>query len=417
MRFLFLLALLAGCPTPVSGTIELGLTAAPGSTLLDAVTRIRVTITNPRQTVEALRGDNGFSLVLDVEANGAAANLIVEGFDQNDNLTAVGQSPEFGVAAINARIVVYMGSPLGIARAPVSLSPARSNVQADQLTYGLVFAGGNLGGPASDAIAVYNAYDHSLVGGLPMPAPRDGIAVAAAANGIVTLFGGADDTPTGTYWLFDSDFAPSGAYLEITDLPGFARANELMLPIGTNTDRYLVTGTPPLDILGNAVTPRTDIAGLAPRGASHLGASGARTALLLDTTGRLVRFHDDTFEPLALSRPDAAIAALPDGRFVVIGGGTTEEQNDIIVVDAGGNTSISADVLTTPRAGARVAATKRHIVITGDPIEILDAGNFQLLATRAAIVGQPYALPNDQIMIVDATNGELSLFTPPPPEL
>lgn len=417
MRFLVLLAMLAGCPTPVSGTIDLGLTTAPGSTLLDAVTKIRVTITNPRQTVEALRGDTGFSLVLDVEATGAAANLIVEGFDQNDNLTAVGQSPEFGVAAINARIVVYMGSPLGIARAPVSLSPARANVQADQLTYGVVFAGGNLGGPASDAIAVYNVYDHSLVGGLPMPAPRDGIALAASANGIVTLFGGADDTPTGTYWLFDSDFAPSGAYLEITDVPGFARANELMLPIGTNTDRYLVTGTPPLDVQGNSVTARTDIAGLAPRGASHLAPSGARTALLLDTTGRLVRFHDDILEPLALSRPDAAIAALPDGRFIVVGGGTTDEQNDIVVVDAAGNTSISADVLTTPRVGARAAATKRHIVVTGDPIEILDAGTLQSLATRDSIVGQPYALPNDQIMIVDATNGELSLFTPPPPAL
>nr|MBA3504014.1 hypothetical protein [Deltaproteobacteria bacterium] len=156
MKWVALLALLAGCPTAASGTIDLGLTTAPGSTLLDGVTVLRVELTNPRQIVEAPRGPDGFSVSLDVEANGEPGTLVVEGFDANGGLIAVGQSPEFGVAAINARIVIYMGAPLSVARAPASLSPARANVQGDVLLpFGVIFAGGRDAANApSDALAI-----------------------------------------------------------------------------------------------------------------------------------------------------------------------------------------------------------------------------------------------------------------------
>ena len=412
-----LLALLAGCPTATSGTIDLGLTAAPGSTLLDDVTLLRVELTNPPQIVEATRGPEGFELALDVEATGEPGMLVVSGFDGNGALIAVGQSPEFGVAAINARIVIYMGAPLSIGRAPTSLTPARANVRGDVvLPYGAIFAGGrDAANVPSDAIAIYNVYDHTLAGGKPMPAARDGITVAAGANGIVSLYGGRDAAmnPTGTYWLFDTTFAPSGAYLEVRDTPGFARADQAALDIGV--DKFVITGEPALDLDLTTSAARTDITGLGPRAASHVTSQGVRTALALDTTGQLVRFSNDAFAALGVARLGGAIASLNDGRFVVVGGGTPDEANDVLVVDAAGGITTIADVLAAPRTDANVTATRRHVVITGNPIEILDAATLAPLATRDAIEGLPFALPNDQVLIVDSTNGELSLFTPPPP--
>jgi len=64
MRWLAALALCA-C-TGTVGTIDLRLTTAPDSHVLDAVQRLRVTITNPRQVVEAGRSGSGFSIVLEV---------------------------------------------------------------------------------------------------------------------------------------------------------------------------------------------------------------------------------------------------------------------------------------------------------------------------------------------------------------
>jgi hypothetical protein len=246
-----------------------------------------------------------------------------------------------------------------------------------------------------------------------MPAARDGITVASGTGGIVTLFGGRDAAanPTGTYWLLDANFAP-GVYLEVIDVPGLARADEVALDI--TPDNFVITGTPPIDIVAATVTPRTDIAGLARSAASFVTAAGVRTGLVIDTTGRLVRFREGGFELLSTTRLGGAVAALPDGRFIVVGGGSADEANDILVVDASGTVSTVSDVLAAPRLDARVAVTRRHIVITGTPIEILDAATLAPLATRDALEGLPFALPNDQVLIVDTANGELSLFTPPP---
>lgn len=409
----------AGCTTPVTGTIDLELATAPGSTLLDSVERLRVTLTNPLQVVEATRGPDGFTLALDVEATGEPGAIVVEGFDAADALVAAGQSPEFGVAAIDARIVIYLAPPLSIERAPVSLMPARTNVSVGPLLFGAVLAGGR--DPAtlapSDAIAVYNAFDHSLAGGRPMPAARDGIVVATTSTNLVYLFGGRDaaGNPTGTYWLFDTNVAPSGAYLELGDHPGFARADEVAVPIAV--DQFIVTGTPPIETRGTSVVERTAAPALAPAAASMVAVNGTRTTLVLDATGKLVRFRGetvDTLEPAA--RPGASLGALPDGRFLVVGGGTADEQNDVVVVDAEtGIGNVLADALAHPHAGASVAVTPRHVVIAGaNAIEVLDAATLARLVTGAALAGPAIALPNDQVLIL-GDGGELSLFTPPPP--
>lgn len=418
MKRLLLLAVLAGCPTSNVGTIDLELAAAPGSLLLDNIAKLRVTLTAPRQVVVAERGPNGFSLALDVEASGITGALVVEGLDTADALIAGGESPPFSVSAIDARIVVYLSTPLAIDRAPVSLTPARANIAGDTLSYGAIFAGGKdvVTGMPSDAIAIYNAYDHSLVGGKPLPAPRDGLVVATGANGIVRLFGGRDGAgnPTGTYWQFDTTFPPNGAYAELGDFVGFARAGEAAVAVAANT--FVITGTPPVDIAGADVTARTDVSGLAPTAGSFVAETGARTALTLDTTGRLVRYHDNMFAPLAQSRPGGAVATLPDGRFIVVGGGTAEEANDILVVDTSGTVATLPDALAAPTLDAHVAATRRHVLVSspGNRVEIFDVQTLASVITHDPLDALPFALPNNQVLLVDRSNGDLFLFTPPP---
>lgn len=418
MKRLLLLAVLAGCPSPTTGTIDLALTTAPGSPLLDTVTKLRVTLTAPRQVVEAVRGDAGFTLALDVEATGELGTIAVEGLDANDALVAGGETPSFAVTGIDARVVVYMSVPFAVQRAPVTLSPARANVAGDKLPYGVIFAGGRdlATGAASDAVAIYNAYDHSLVGGKPLIAPRDGITVAAGANGIVHLFGGRDlaGNPTGTYWQFDTEFPPNGAYADIGDFAGFARADEAAFSLGANN--LVVTGTPPIDIVAPDVTARTDLAGLAPTAGSYVDTAGARTAVTLDTAGHLVRYRDNAFETLAPMRPGGAIATLPDGRFIVVGGGTPDEANDVLVVDTSGTVSAVPDVLLAPLVDARVAATRRHVVITSatERVQVLDAATLAPVVDHEPFDASPFALPNNQVLLVDRSNGDLFLFTPPP---
>jgi hypothetical protein len=413
MRYLLLLAL-AGCPSAREGTVELGLTSAPGSTLLDDVQKLRVTLTTPHEVVEAVRGPDGFSLAIDVEATGSPGELLVEGLDANDALIAGGQSPPFNIAGIDARVVVYMAAPLSFNRTPVALTPARANVSASPLVYGVALAGGHdAAGAPSDAIAIYNAYDHTIAGGKMMPAPRDGIVMSSTSTNGIVLFGGRDaaGNATGTEWLFDTNVQPSGAYFDLGDHPGFARADETSLTLGV--DRFMLTGTPPLDVAGSGVQARTDVATLVT-GASHF-VDNVPVALALDDTGRLHRFRTAAFEPDTLVRPGGTIGILPDGRFIVVGGGTADEQNDIVIVDVDGGTTIVADVLATPRANASVAVTRRHVVIAGGgPIEVFDAATLTRVTMGDAIEGEAYALPNDQVLIVDDTTADLWLFTPPP---
>src|SRR5204863_1744 len=64
------LAAPAGCAGHDSGTIAIGLTTAPGATLLDRVVRLRLTFTNPRQVIAGHRTAPGFDLSLDPDATG-----------------------------------------------------------------------------------------------------------------------------------------------------------------------------------------------------------------------------------------------------------------------------------------------------------------------------------------------------------
>jgi hypothetical protein len=183
MKSLAALLVLAACQDQ-SGTIELGLITAPGSTLIDGIEKLRVTITEPRETFETVRTSSGFDLGLEVEATGYPGQLVIEGLDASDRLVATGTSPPFAVNAIDAKILIYLAPPMSIELAPVVLAPRRELSAAGSLTYGAILVGGR--DPTSlaaiDSVVVYNAFLHSVTAGLPLPSPRLGTALAVGAR-------------------------------------------------------------------------------------------------------------------------------------------------------------------------------------------------------------------------------------------
>ncbi len=439
MRHALLLALaiaLAGCPAGDVGTIELGLTSAPGSPLLDAVNRLRVTLTSPRQVVEADRTERGFVLELDVDATGGFGSLIVEGFDVTGGLIAAGQSPPFAVAALDARIVVYLAAPYTVGAAPPSYlidgREAITKLSAAPLAYGALLVGGRApDGSPSSGVHVYNAYDHGVTAGRELPAPREGAVVASGARGLVFVFGGtgADGTSTGTSWVFDTTVSPSGAYTELATMPELARTDEVAVQLGP--DVFVITGAPPIDLRGGAIAARDDATDLAPSGAS-LVIGSTPVALFAARDGRFLLLRGGSLTPLELTpRTGAAISALPGGRFAIVGGTSAAgPERAIDVVDAAtGIATRLPDALTVARHEPVLAVTSRHLVVAGgttmpgdvpvDSVEILDATTLASLATATHGVpatGSAIALPNDQVLFVGSSL-ELSLFTPPPPTL
>ncbi len=419
MRSLALL-LLAGACNGTVGTLSLELTTAPGSTLLDAAQTLKLTITNPHQVTTATRGPSGFTIDLQMPAASATGSIIIEAFDASGARIAAGESPPVPFGAIDARIVVYMAVPNAIAAAPAMLTPARSALGTGQLTYGAVVAGGfESTGAQSDAIAIYNAFDHTLTGGLALPAARSGLGVGVGANNEVYLFGGYDDggAPTGTAWRFDTNVAPSGAYVDFGDKAGFARGFATLAPIGN--DRFLISGQPAaeLDGLGGTVAARTEIASLPAAGASIVGTDGVVTSVFAGDTG-IVRYRNNAFDTLdATPRTGAAVVALPTGKLAVVCGPSPE----LVDPATGALTPLS---ITAP-TGCGATATQRHLVIAeGATAQVFDATTLAPVAQPALVVPRTspnlVALPNGQVLIAGGTDGSgkptetIELFTPEP---
>lgn len=433
MRALAALALCA-C-TGTTGTVAVELITAPDSHVLDAVQRLRLTITQPHQVIEAARGQTGFDLALEIDASNTAGALIVEGFDAAGARVACGQSPPFALSALNATVKIYVAAPGSIAVAPVPLGAARSGVAGASIGYGAVLAGGLEGTPGtpssspSSSIAVYNAYDHSLSEGMPLPAPRAGLAIAAGAGSNIYLFGGtgSDGKPTGTLWQFDTGAPSKGLFTSITDQPGFARSGELLVAV--DAAHFLITGTPALELLIAAtpsLTARSEVTGLPSAGAA---VSGGTTPAAVFAGAALVRFRSDRFDTLTGDgRSDAAATTLPDGRIAVLGG--SPATTDALVIDAAAGTVDTVHgALSTARVHPAIATTSRHVVIaggsddTGAPIataDVLDARTLARLATLPILArsgGFAVALPSDQVLLGGGAPAAaaLELYTPEPP--
>jgi len=415
VRCLALLAL-AACES-TTGTVRVELATAPGSTVMDAVETLRLSLTDPPETEEAQRGSDGtFDVSLSFPAEGQITAILVEGLDASGALVATGASPPFSLGPTNARVVIYVAAPLSIAPAPVALGPAREGVSAVALPYGALFAGGrDAAGAASDAIAIYNVYDHTIAGGLAMPIKRSEVTLAASTSGLVYVLGGKGEagTEVATLLAFNTTVAPSGVWINLGEQPSFARAGEHAVAIGP--DRFLVSGAPPGELAGGELAPRTDIASLPAAGASVISTDGARTALFAGASS-LIRFRDDRFETLAGS--GAAVAGVATtGKLVVIGTGT-----DAALVDAAsGGIEPHPGVLSAARTAPAVAATDRYVVVAGGgTADILDARTLARLSTVAVAPrtgARAIALPNGQVLIAGGAPATdlIELFTPPPP--
>jgi hypothetical protein len=431
MRGLIVLAL-AGCQGTV-GTLSVTLVTAPESTVLDSAQSLKLVLTNPHKVTTAQRNGAGFSLELDLPATPVDGQLIADAYDASGTLVATGETPLFPLGAIDASVAIYMAAPLSVGASPVSLDPARRDVAVGALSYGAILAGGRDGtGTASDAISIYNTYDHSLVSGLAMPEPRSSQALGVGGSGLVYLFGGNDASgaATATLWAFDTNVAPNGAYNDYGDKTGFARAGQLAVPLGS--EAFLVTGTPAAELTGldGAVAARTDIAALPPAGASVVASDGMTTTIFAGAGG-IVRFRGGTFDMLdTADHTGADVIALPGGRALVACG-----TGGAFTVDAAaGSVQALAGVPADERTSCALAATSRHVVVAGGmtasgvsgAVDIYDAGTLAEITTAALVVprtaAQALALPNDQILIVGGVDGNaaptatIELFTPDPLE-
>lgn len=424
-------ATLAACASP-GATLDVALAVAPGSHLLDDVQTLRLVITNPHRVTTATRDNGRFSVSIIVEATGASTSMIVDGLDAAGTVIATGASPAFPLGTVDTHVTIYMSAPNAIAAAPVQLAAARDQLGVAALSYGAIIAGGRArDGAPSDAVAIYNVFDHSLATGVVMPGPRTGIAVAGEGARYVYFVGGRDASgmPTGTVWRFDTDAAPNGAVDDWGDR-GFARAGQTALPIGDG--HFLISGTPAVDLSASdaTVTARPDIAALPPSSAAVTGGDGGAVAIFVDGNA-VTRFRNNAFDAVdapAAKRDGANVVGLPGGKVAIVCGDGDAVRLDPVT----GQSEIFAAVPSSRRTGCAVAATSRHIVIAGGTAiatgsiattaEIYDATTLAPVATVPLVVprtgAQAIALPNDQILIssgLDATSAPtavLELFTP-----
>jgi hypothetical protein len=433
------LLLLAACGGG-TGTLTVALATAPGSTVLDPVQTLRLTVTSPHQVYEATRNANGFTIDVSFDANGENGALIVDGLDDNGTIIATGQCPPFPVAALNASVVVYMAAPNSIAEAPHKLT-ARSQLAASTLSYGIVLAGGVDGsGAASDELDIYNSYDHSILTGLAMPAPRSAPAIAIAGTAVF-LFGGDDaSTPTDTLTRFDTTVAPNGSYIDLTQTTWpaeFARNGQIAVQIDAN--HFAISGTPALElgVADGSVVPYPNAATLPPVGISVLPPDQVLTAVFAGTGIVQLRGEDIVdVTGVTTARTGHGIAGVSDGRAVIIGGSESGALTaDAILVEPGVHptASVKPSLLTTPRANPAVTATSDFLIVAGgtamdgslvptaelfDTVNVMPAMTIPLVVPRTGALAIP--MQNHQIMIVGGVDANgapidtIELFTPKP---
>lgn len=416
-----------------TGTLSVSLTTAPGSDLISRLQRLDLTLTNPFQQTSATRTASGFDLAFELPATAGLGSLQVDGFDAAGTLLAVGASPPFPLGGINGHVIIYVATPDTFGAAAATLDPPRSSVGVSTLGYGALFAGGLLGtGAPSDAIAIYNAFDHTLAAGLPLPAPRAGIAVATGNNNIVYLFGGRDTTAmaTATAWRFDTNVAPSGGYADFGDKPGFARADQVLVPIGN--EHFLASGAPPAELSGldGSLVAKTGVAELGSSGANLIASDNLASAVFAGPSG-VVRARGTVFTPIdlpAFARAGVEVIALPGGKVALACGGP-----DLAVVDAA-TLAVTMPVPNTEVPdviGCAATATSRHLVIAGGTLgdgsvspsaylyqlpDLTPLGTIPLVVPRTGATA--VALPNDQILVVGGVDANgapiatIELFTP-----
>ncbi|MFN0253294.1 MAG: hypothetical protein ACKV2T_40865 [Kofleriaceae bacterium] len=417
-----------------TGTLELDLATAPGSTVLSAIDRLRLTLTSPAATYETTRSAQGLDLAFEIEAVETEGEIYVEGFDASGARIVVGQSPPFPLAGTNGRVVIYVAAPFSFEAAPTSyLEPPRSQVAGVVAPYGAVLAGGlDAGGVPSTAIAVYNIYDHTIGYGENMPAPRASPTLAANDTAGVYIFGGTDENAmaTSTLYRFQTNVAPRGTYAIIGANPGLESSGQTAIELGP--DSFFVTGTRPVLLEDSTITQIQALANV-PATATGISTSTQRVAAFVRESAVGFYAADGTIGAVPLPTIDgerAIVTATTRGTAIVVGGSS---RDIYLVTITTATVETRSLVLSVVRRSPTVAATSRHVLVangfdeTGTlnrTADILDATTLELLRTvpldpRANAVALP--MPNDQILITGGlepggiANGYIELFTPPVP--
>ncbi len=427
----------AGC-IGEDGLLSVKVVTAPESTLMSSVVKIRMILTQPRKVVEAQRqADGGFSLSLEVSADSSSnSQLLVEGYDENERLIAYGSSPPFAVNPTNASLAIYLAPPLSIGEAPVKLPVERNELGAATLTYGAIFIGGRDNNNAvRGEVEIYNAYNHTLVSGMPLPMPRAAAAVGTLIDGRAFIVGGESGSgAVAGGWQFDTNAAPSGSYSELVST---AAARVGARAVAITTGRFFLTGSPPadLDALTGTVTPLPS----APTLPSEMVSVAKENEVVAIGVGAtVVRFRNATFEQLSIPsalRTDHSVVAMADGNVAVIGGRQGgEDTGDVVKIDPlTGMGTVLPDLLITPRHAAAVARAGNYIVVAGgiggatqilSDAELLDATTLEHLGTIPLVGPRAHAsalpLPNGQVLIVGGVLGNgrvadrIELFTGEP---
>jgi hypothetical protein len=437
------LAGLAACEGDV-GTLQVVIATAPDSTLMADVQRLRVTLTDPETVVEAEKVDGGFAIDLEVVADGVTGYVEIEGFDAADDWIAFGRSGPLPIAAITDTVTVYLAAPMSLDQAPVALDPVRTDMGVTPLGYGVLYAGGRDGdGAPSDAVAIYNVYDHDWLLGENMPGGRVAPAAMAGSQGRVFVFGGADadGADTGDLWFFNTNVAPAGAWTDLGSDATLARSYAQVAPIGG--DFFVVTGDPPVlvngqiggaDAISGAEGPLIGTATSVVVGDAvntlFAGTGAGPTGATLYALGAFVELES---APAEILRTEHGAAVLADGDIAIAGGRTDAGLEPTLIryhIFERAFTVLAAG-LATPRAGAAVAASLDYLIVAGGrdaddavvgDVEVFDGDTLEPVTTLPLRVpragASAEALPNGQILIaggVDAAGapvGVLELFTP-----
>ena len=435
---------LAGCGG-ATGTFSIELVTAPGSTVLEGVTRARLTLSDPFEQVEATRDPDGkFRLSIEVPAEGPAALVTFEGFDDAGTVVAWGRSGVLPIAAVDASVAIYVAAPMSLAPAAVSLDPPRTEIGVTRFSFGLVLVGGAAAGDVpTDEVAIYDVYSHELDRGMAAPAPRAGVVVGTGVTGYAYVFGGRGAAgPTGTFWRYDTTVAPSGAWLELDEEPLLARSGAAIAPVGS--DAYIVTGMPPvaldgLSLTATRLTSAPDLAGTATSierdGEVHTLFAGAGSG-----AGGLVTLDADGFTQHAgvagAARTGHGAAVTRAGTIVLAGGmlGGNATDSGLVADPAAATFTDLPALLSTPRTDAAIGGNGDLMLVAGgrdaagallSTADVIDLATGTLRATIPMVVPRTGAvaasLATGQILVlggVDDTGapvGTIEIFNPPAP--
>jgi hypothetical protein len=444
--FAIAIAMAAAACGGVTGTYVLELKTAPGSTILDTVTRARLTLSVPYRQVEAMRGDDGkFHLSIDVPADGPSGQITFEGFDDTGTVVAWGRSGLLPIAAYDSDVAIYVGPPTSMAAAPVSLDPPRTDIGFTRFNFGVLLVGGaDAAGAPLDTVEVYNVYGHDLLPGEDAPAARAGASVAAGITGYAYVFGGrGPNGNTGTFWRFDTTVGETGDWFEVDEQPLLSRTDAAVAPV--RTEGFIVVGDPPVLMDGISISA-DGLDGAPPM-------AGTATAVELNDlvyavvvgegtgTGGIVRIGVE-----GISTPDGVPSALRTGHGavatrdaeVIVMGGAVGGVPTRTAIRARPSASTYLEVplaFTTARTNAAIAGNGSYALVAGgrdengalvSTAEVFDLEDLSHVATIPMVVPRTGAiaasLASGQIVVIGGTDdagapiGTIEIFTPPAPE-